>query len=300
MTFGVNSGPNMDTYGYLGLGFGQGVNSNRSNFVDELVNQNVTQTKAFGLAIGTADDKDGGSLVLGGVDTKKFSGALQHLPILDPPDDEGYSEYRYWVNVDNVTLHGAGGNQTTYPGFRAVLRSHGEINYLPLDIVTEVAAAFGIYNISDNLLYDIPCSSRYYVNGSLDLQFGALNISIPYSDLISVDTSVSYPSCYLSTWAWDEPEGRDFYWLEPVVLRAVYAVFDQESRSVWMAKRNECGSDIQQITKDNSSISSMRGQCDGDGLSSSFGTSSGESSAVRLGGPTGLLVMAMLGWLLVC
>lgn len=69
----------MDRFGALGLGFGKGVNSNRSNIVDELVAQGITRTKAFSLALGPYHSEEG-SLILGGVDTKKSSGSLQRMP----------------------------------------------------------------------------------------------------------------------------------------------------------------------------------------------------------------------------
>jgi hypothetical protein len=101
ITFGVYDDANTVHYGSLGLGFGKGVNSNQSNVVDELVSQGVTKAKAFGLALGTNDGPNEGSLTLGGVDSKKFSGALQRVPIIDPPKYPfKYSEYRYYcVNL---------------------------------------------------------------------------------------------------------------------------------------------------------------------------------------------------------
>jgi hypothetical protein len=71
------------------------VNTNSSSsIIDELVAQGISQTKAFSLALGT-DGINEGSLIFGGVDTKKFSGALQKVPIVDPPKSPiGYNDYR--------------------------------------------------------------------------------------------------------------------------------------------------------------------------------------------------------------
>lgn len=85
ITFGVFDHPNSDQFGALGLGFGKGVNSDRSNIVDELVAQGFTQTKAFSLSLGPYGSEEA-SLILGGVDTKKFSGSLQRMPIVDGPE----------------------------------------------------------------------------------------------------------------------------------------------------------------------------------------------------------------------
>lgn len=75
----------MEQFGALGLGFGKGVNSDQPNIIDELVSQGAIQTKAFSLALGSHGPEEG-SLILGGIDTKKFAGSLQRLPLVDPPE----------------------------------------------------------------------------------------------------------------------------------------------------------------------------------------------------------------------
>ena len=69
----------------FGLGFGKGVNSNDSSIIDEFVDQNVIEAKAFSLASGPYGSKEG-SLILGGIDTKKFSGSLERRPVVDAPE----------------------------------------------------------------------------------------------------------------------------------------------------------------------------------------------------------------------
>ena len=85
VTFGVNTYPRTEQYGVLGLGFGKGVNTENMSIIDELVDQNVIEAKAFSLASGPYGSTEG-SLIFGGVDTKKFSGALERRPIVDPPE----------------------------------------------------------------------------------------------------------------------------------------------------------------------------------------------------------------------
>ncbi|KAH6653125.1 aspartic peptidase domain-containing protein [Truncatella angustata] len=315
ITFGVYDDASTRNYGSLGLGFGQGVNSNYSNVVDELVLQGVTQTRAFSLALGTNDSPNDGSLVLGGIDSKKFSGALQKVPVIEPPTYPiDYSEYRYWMNVDKLTLRGDDGNMTSYPGFKAMTHSMDEVSYLPLDIVNQVAAAYGIRNTSawTDKWYIIPCQYRDTVKGSLDFQFGSLNVSIPYSKFIVSSTQleeIEYETapelCYLSIFPWDDYylDKIDFYYLGHSFLRAVYAVYDQDNRAVWLANRNDCGSDIKGITAEEISISGVNGQCDGSGLnaisSNATATDDKPSSSVSLRAPTWLLVIAGFIWLAV-
>lgn len=215
------------------------------------------------------------------------------------------------MNVDKLTLRGIAGNETSFPGFKVMTHSMDEVSYLPLDIVNEVAVAYGIHNTSDwaNDWYKIPCRYRDIVTGFLDLQFGALNVSIPYSDFIVSSTmldQIQYETarevCYLSIFPWDDHHINkvDFYYLGHSFLRAVYAVYDQDNRAVWLANRNDCGSDIQKITKEESSISGAKGQCDGPGLDANSNSTNADksSSSLRLQAPNLALVIATFTWLL--
>jgi hypothetical protein len=88
ITFGVFEHPDQFTalYGSLGLGFGKGINTNGSNFIDELFEQGVTETKAFSFTLKNQDiNTDQGSLIFGGVDTKQFAGPLHRQAVVEPP-----------------------------------------------------------------------------------------------------------------------------------------------------------------------------------------------------------------------
>ena len=85
ITFGVFTFPKSEQYGVLGLGFGKGVNTENMSIIDELVDQDIIEARAFSLASGPYGSAEG-LLILGGVDTKKFSGELERRPIVDPPE----------------------------------------------------------------------------------------------------------------------------------------------------------------------------------------------------------------------
>ncbi|KAH8592299.1 aspartic peptidase domain-containing protein [Bisporella sp. PMI_857] len=282
ITVGISDYPTTIQYGSLGLGFGKGINSNHSNIIDELQGQGITKTKAFSLTL-DQNDIDKGSLIFGGVDTKKFGGALQKRPIQPAPDKRSsFDEYRYWFNVDNVTLNNPDvGSTTTVPGFTAMPQTINAHSYLPTKIVQTVASAFLIHNISDDSYgsdwYVINCEWRNWVNGSLDLQFGNLNISIPYRELVIRQDGISdveTPECYIGVLPRDEGELGDGIWyLGHAFLRKAYAVFDQESKSVWLAKKEDCGSEVVEIGTEDGAIASITGQCAG-GLDATGGSSS--------------------------
>ena len=83
--FGVGVQSRELNEGILGLSFGdteEEANLNYSSFVDQLYLQNVTKTRAFSIALGSADAENDGTSVFGGIDTSKYIGPLHTLPIL--------------------------------------------------------------------------------------------------------------------------------------------------------------------------------------------------------------------------
>lgn len=212
-----------------------------------------------------------------------------------------------------MTLRGPQGNVSTFPGFKMMVHSNDELSYLPDDIANTIAEAFGIDNTSEaaDEWYLVPCHRAREVQGSLDLQFGGLNVSIPYRDLVFGSTLIhetTYEECVLSVFPWDRTSSTeskiDFYYLGHSFLRAVYAVFDQDGRSVWLARRNECGSDVRAITGAEGAIADMRGQCDGDaGLDPSKAGGNGkgqdddESAGPRHELSARVLVVCLAAWL---
>lgn len=77
--------------GILGLSFGSKpptADLRYSNFVDELVLQNVTDTRAFSVALGNQEASNGGVIIFGGIDTGKYTGKMTTVPIMGPQGGE--------------------------------------------------------------------------------------------------------------------------------------------------------------------------------------------------------------------
>jgi hypothetical protein len=82
------------TTGIMGLSFGEGINTPYATVVDVLADQNITETRAFGVALGTKDEPTGtGVISFGAVDTKKFSGDLHTMPVLGQLYGENIARY---------------------------------------------------------------------------------------------------------------------------------------------------------------------------------------------------------------
>lgn len=70
------------------MGHGNGYNLEYDNLIDVLYEQGVTNSRAFSVALGSKDGS-GGTVIFGGVDTKKFSGNLVQLENLPPQMEQG-------------------------------------------------------------------------------------------------------------------------------------------------------------------------------------------------------------------
>ncbi|KAH6662634.1 aspartic peptidase domain-containing protein [Plectosphaerella plurivora] len=272
VSFHVQTDPAFLYYGILGLDYGLGFNTYTPTTLDSLVDQNIIASKSFSLALGGPDD-DVGSLIFGGIDTKKFTGTLHKLPSKKPVGSNiREDEYHYWMRPEGVTLDDATGNVTRVPGFNFHSSPLGTGGYIPSDIAAIIARAYGVYEPSDEdadpkyITYPIDCELRDRVNGSVALEFpGGLNVSIPYREFISGYSIYGTPvtDCYIGSGPRTTPS--DSWAIGNSFLRRVYAVFDQDEKAVWLAKYQNCGSEVVKFEREEG----IRGQCGSGGGGSS-------------------------------
>ncbi|KAH6694057.1 aspartic peptidase domain-containing protein [Plectosphaerella plurivora] len=258
------------THGYLGLGFSQ--NSTEPSILDNLVAEGLIGAPAFGVTLDGGIDS--GSLVLGGVNTKKFSGPLTKVPVVDAPEGvEDWERNKYWINIDGVAVDNENGTRSSWDGFKAEIQTAYAYSTIPFHMFMAAAEGMGVHNWSDPNWDIIPCSRRDTVNGSLDLQISGFTASIPYADLIIPYEvpGAKEGDCYIALSEGQYYEEFPVWSLGTVFLNSVYTVFDQGSKAVWMAKHIDCGSEPVAFTKGDE----IRGQCDGAGSSGESGSSGG-------------------------
>jgi hypothetical protein len=273
------------TFGFLGLGFSVNesvTHDHATGILDALTEQGLIGARAFGITFG--DGYDSPSLVLGGVDTKKFSGPLAKVPLIDPPQGL-YDETQdyHWLNVESVVLDSGNGSRSTLDGFKVMTSSTLAYSDLPDDIVITVGEALGVTNWTDPAWRTVPCSRGDTVNGSLELEFSGFTATIPYRDLLYPDNhpDAKEGDCYITVQpSWDLTDGPPEYHLGSTFLRAMYAVFDQDNKAVWLAKYENCGSEEVAFSKGED----VRGHCGG-GESGSEESSSDETPSGEGGSP---------------
>ena len=146
--FGTAYDSSAATVGILGVGPSlDGWTSPYPFFIDSLFAQGITHSRAFSLELGGLDSSSG-SVVFGGIDTKKYAGDLVKLPIINPAQSpDGYT--RFWISLDGISVNqpnGAvisvyakpdGGN-----GQAVLLDSGSTLSALPTAIFNKLVAAF--------------------------------------------------------------------------------------------------------------------------------------------------------------
>ncbi|OTB02228.1 hypothetical protein M426DRAFT_74705 [Hypoxylon sp. CI-4A] len=252
--FGVAVNTTDEFAGILGIGHGVNVTIRYKNFIDELADQNVTDTKAFSLALGSKDEQEG-VVIFGGMDTSKFTGTLQTLPIL-APEDSPDKVPRYWVNMTSLSLTPPSGQTKQYENttMSVFLDSGATLTLLPTDLANTIAADFGADATEANGFYPVDCALND-MSGTLNFGFDGVTIRVPYNELVRELQTSFGTQCYLGISPSDE-----FLLLGDTMLRSAYAVFDQTNNAIHLAQYTNCGTNEIEITKE-MNISTVKGDC---------------------------------------
>lgn len=251
--FGVATQSSDLNEGILGLGWGNGLNLDYNNFIDELAVENVTNSRAFSVALGSVSANNGGVLIFGGVDTKKFTGSLVSNKILGPQGNEQLN--RYWIQMTGIALSKSGSSSKAYSNanMAIVLDSGSSLSYLPSSIVSSMASDFsGTYD-SSSQLYTVPCSQATS-SGTVDFTFGAVTIKVPFNEFI---WQYSSSLCILGAVPVSD---TSTVLLGDTFMRSAFVVFDQTTGTISMAQYLNCGEHEQAIPA--SGAGNFTGECD--------------------------------------
>ncbi len=269
VTFGVAIASEDAAVPIMGVGFGNGYNTEYDNIIDELALQGVTNSRAFSVALGSidgiaastgvnktedpGDNISNGVVIFGGIDTKKFTGPLYKFQNLPPQASDTGRPWRYWIQLDSVgyTKPGAS-SSTTYSSssLPIVLDTGSTLSFLPNRIVSAIAASVGVQQGSDgSIIVDCDLGD---LGGSVDFTFGDLTIAIPLNDFI-----------------WDGGDGQCAIGALPAssttallgdtFMRSAYFLFDQEHQDIYLARVANCGTNEQ--TLDAAGNYNFTGEC---------------------------------------
>lgn len=156
--------------------------------IDNLLAQKFVQSRAFAVDLRNIGS-DRGAVIFGGIDTKKFSGALEARPIL-PAGQAPDGRTRFWIFLDGISITKDDG--TTAPVFdqpngqAVVLDSGYTVSALPTAHFQKILAAFPSAKADPNNSgqYLVDCGIAKSVKGSVNYKFGETVIKVPYADFI--------------------------------------------------------------------------------------------------------------------
>jgi hypothetical protein len=176
--------------GILGLGFSisERASTKYPNIIDEMANQGLIGCKAYSLYLNDRRT-DSGSILFGGIDTDKFIGPLEILPLYKPPGGN-YSSFE--VNFTSLAVTFTNGTQLSFPTTivnhpaPAVLDSGTTLSYLPDEMTQPIYSALGAIYDPDLRMTLIDCA-YLTTEPNLHLTFTftpTLTITVPIWELI--------------------------------------------------------------------------------------------------------------------
>jgi aspartyl protease len=253
--FGVATQTTDQFAGILGLGHGLNFSTPYPNVMDQLATQGAIRTKAFSLALGSKAEEMG-TLVLGGIDTAKFSGPLAAMPVI-PAEAAPDKVARYWVSLQSIAITPPSGRSIQFPGstLPVFLDSGATLTLLPRQLSDAIATSFGSPGLDSREFYPVDCS-LVTTQGTVDFQFAGTTIKVPYNEMIRETTRRDgTKSCMLGI-----VPSPDFVLLGDTFLRSAYAVFDLDAEMIYMAQYVNCGSRVMEI-RNSQSIGPVVGLC---------------------------------------
>lgn len=211
------------------------------NLPKALQNAGAINTNAYSLFLDDLEASSG-TILFGGVDTAKIRGELTTFPILRRT--RTYAEFL--VGLTGIGVNGNPGSLVSDQSVAVLLDSGTSLMYLPNNIVNRVYEEFQTSYNSNLGAAPVSCSLQDQ-DGSFDLTFSSLTISIPLSDLIiDVSTNPLQRQCVIGL----APNGgSEFSVLGDTFLRSAYVVYDLTNNEISMGKPNYSSdsSNIQEI-----------------------------------------------------
>ena len=214
-----------------------------NNVPAALVEHGYINTNAYSLWLNDLDASTG-EILFGGVNSGKYTGDLQTLPIISVGDGQ-YAEF-----MIALTAMGESGNTGSIVNNLAVgalLDSGSSLMYLPNDITTAIYKAV-------NAQYD-PSQGAAFVNcdlansdSTIDFTFSSVTIQVPWNELvIEVGESNGQPACIVGI----SPSGGQTAVLGDTFLRSAYVVYDIANNEISLAQTdfNSTSDSVQEISK---------------------------------------------------
>lgn len=212
-----------------------------ANVPQNLKQNNYISTNAYSLWLNDLEASTG-EILFGGVNSAKYQGNLQTLPIIAT---EGvYAEFM--IALTAMGESGNTGSIVNNIAVGAVLDSGSSLMYLPNDITTAIYKAINAQYDSSQGAAFVNCDLSN-TDSTIDFTFSGVTISVPWNELvIEIGQSGGQGTCIVGI----SPSNSQSAVLGDTFLRSAYVVYDIDSNQISLAQTdfNASGDDIKEIS----------------------------------------------------
>ena len=211
------------------------------NVPQQLVDNGVINSQAYSLWLNDLQSSTG-TILFGGVNTEKFSGSLETLPIIK---EDGF-DAEFIIALTGVGANGTAGSIGSNLRLPALLDSGSSLTYLPTDITDTIYNAVGAqYNQEQGTAY-VDCGLAKS-DQSIEFTFSSPTISVPMSELIVITGSDGGENiCIMGI----SPIDSGTLVLGDTFIRSAYIVYDLTNNEISLAqtKFNSTTDNIMEIS----------------------------------------------------
>ncbi|KAK4690632.1 hypothetical protein P7C71_g6202, partial [Lecanoromycetidae sp. Uapishka_2] len=273
-----------------------------SNLPQAMADGGLIQSNAYSLWLNDIEANTG-SILFGGVDTDKYTGELQTLPI--QKEFEEYAEFIITLSGLNVANSGKNQNLTTDLPTAVILDSGSSLAYLPNDLTSALYTALNV-QYSQQEGAGICACSLANEDITVDFSFTTATISIPITELVinpNADTSEDRENPNNSGNADGNENGNGqesssqecIFGIAPAdgstavlgdtFLRSAYVVYDLANNEISLAQTNFNATDSH-IAEIGTGTASVPGATP---VSNAVQAAVSQAGGARIGGPSGTI-----------
>ncbi|KAK5109238.1 hypothetical protein LTR62_007220 [Meristemomyces frigidus] len=200
-----------------------------ANVPEHLMQSGIINSNAYSLWLNDLNASTG-SILFGGVNTDKYTGELQTLPIIQ---EQGvYAEFI--IALTGVGANGTSGSIASNIAEPALLDSGTSLMYLPNEITTNIYNAVGARYDSQQGAAFVSCDLAKS-GGTIDFTFSSPTIRVDMNELVIVaGEQHGKPLCILGI----APAQGSTPVLGDTFLRSAYVVYDMTNNEVALAQTN--------------------------------------------------------------
>lgn len=218
----------------IGLATGEAAKTKYDNFPVLLQKSGIISRNIYSLYLDSIDASTG-SVLFGAVDTSKYSGSLETLPLT--------SSNAFQVAYGGISVNG----KSVSSGGNAILDSGTSFTYIPEAAFAGLQKQLKLKTLDPNTqLYTIDCNAPSF---TLDFKFGSSTIQVPSSQLVMPLSNFGLQSSECVFGIVSTKYSSGYVLFGDTFLRSAYVVYDLDNKIVGIAQaKYGTQSSIQRVT----------------------------------------------------